>query len=44
MNVGAPVVADLVRVLEVLRAADSSVAGDSDWTASDLANTHPPVD
>jgi mycothiol synthase len=38
VNVRAPVVADLERVLEVLRAADSSVAGDSDWTASDLAN------
>ena len=38
MNVRAPEEADLEPVLEVLRATDSSVAGDSDWTASDLAN------
>jgi mycothiol synthase len=38
MNVRAPEDGDLEAVLEVLRAADSSVAGDSDWTASDLAN------
>ena len=44
MNVRAPVAADLERVLEVLRAADSSVAGDSDWTASDLANTWAELD
>ncbi|HKP09808.1 MAG TPA: GNAT family N-acetyltransferase [Gaiella sp.] len=37
MNVRAPEEADLEAVLEVLRAADASVAGDSDWTASDLA-------
>jgi mycothiol synthase len=37
MNVRAPEQTDLAAVLEVLRAADSSVAGDSDWTASDLA-------
>lgn len=38
MNVRAPAEADLEPVLEVLRAADSSIAGDSDWTASDLAH------
>jgi mycothiol synthase len=38
MNVRAPEAADLARVLEVLRATDASVAGDSDWTATDLAN------
>ena len=38
MNVRPPEPADLHGVLEVLRAADSSVAGDSDWTASDLAS------
>jgi mycothiol synthase len=38
VNVRAPEEADLEAVLEVLRAADSSVAGDSDWTASDLAS------
>jgi mycothiol synthase len=38
MNVRAPEKADLEAVLEVLRATDSSVAGDSDWTASDLAD------
>jgi mycothiol synthase len=37
MNVRPPEEADLEAVLEALRAADSSVAGDSDWTASDLA-------
>lgn len=36
MNVRAPTRDDLVAVLEVLRAADASIAGDSDWTASDL--------
>ena len=44
MNVRAPVAADLEPVLEVLRAADASVAGDSDWTASDLANTWAELD
>ncbi|NUT56662.1 MAG: GNAT family N-acetyltransferase [Thermoleophilia bacterium] len=44
MNVRAPADADLEPVLEVLRAADSSVAGDSDWTASDLANTWAELD
>jgi mycothiol synthase len=38
VNVRAPEEADLDAVLEVLRATDSSVAGDSDWTASDLAS------
>ena len=38
MNVRVPEEADLEAVLEVLRAADAAVAGDSDWTASDLAN------
>jgi mycothiol synthase len=38
VNVRAPEETDLEAVLEVLRATDSSVAGDSDWTASDLAN------
>ena len=38
MNVRAPEEADLEEVLEVLRATDSFVAGDSDWTATDLAN------
>jgi mycothiol synthase len=37
VNVRAPEEPDLEPVLEVLRVADSSVAGDSDWTASDLA-------
>jgi mycothiol synthase len=37
VNVRRPEPGDLEAVLEVLRAADSSVAGDSDWTASDLA-------
>jgi mycothiol synthase len=44
MNVRAPAAADLERVLEVLRAADAAVAGDSDWTASDLANTWAELD
>lgn len=44
MNVRAPATADLEQVLEVLRAADASVAGDSDWTASDLANTWAELD
>jgi len=44
VNVRAPLAADLDRVLEVLRAADASVAGDSDWTASDLANTWAELD
>jgi mycothiol synthase len=44
VNVRAPVEADLEPVLEVLRAADASVAGDSDWTASDLANTWADLD
>ena len=38
MNVRQPVPADLEAVLGVLRAADAAVAGDSDWTASDLAD------
>lgn len=37
MNVRPPEQDDLEPVLEVLRAADAAVAGDSDWTASDLA-------
>jgi mycothiol synthase len=37
MNVRNPEEADFEAVLEVLRAADASVAGDSDWTASGLA-------
>jgi mycothiol synthase len=37
VNVRAPRPEDLEAVLEVLRAADAAVAGDSDWTASDLA-------
>lgn len=37
MNVRSPRPGDLEAVLEVLRAADAAVAGDSDWTASDLA-------
>ena len=44
MNVRAPVAADLEAVLEVLRAADASVAGDSDWSASDLTNTWAELD
>lgn len=44
MNVRAPVEGDLEAVLEVLRAADSSVAGDSDWTASDLASGWADID
>jgi mycothiol synthase len=35
--VRAPTPDDLDAVLHVLRAADAAVAGDSDWTASDLA-------
>ena len=38
MNIRQPVQADLEAVLAVLRAADAAVAGDSDWTASDLAD------
>jgi mycothiol synthase len=38
VNVRAPEETDLDAVLEVLRATDASVAGDSDWTASDLAS------
>lgn len=37
MNVRSPEERDLETVLDVLRAADTAVAGDSDWTASDLA-------
>ena len=37
MNVRPPVESDLEAVLELVRAADTAVAGDSDWTASDLA-------
>jgi GNAT superfamily N-acetyltransferase len=37
MNVRSPEQDDLEPVLEVLRAADAAVAGDSDWTLSDLA-------
>jgi mycothiol synthase len=44
VNVRAPADADLEAVLEVLRAADASVAGESDWTASDLANTWADLD
>jgi mycothiol synthase len=36
MKVRAPAEDDLEDVLSVLRAADAAVAGDSDWTASDL--------
>lgn len=36
MNVRAPEGADLDGVLEVMRAADRAVAGDSDWTVSEL--------
>jgi mycothiol synthase len=38
MNVRQPTAADREAVLAVLRAADSAVAGSSDWTASDLDN------
>jgi mycothiol synthase len=38
VNVRAPRADDLDAVLEVLRAADAAVAGDSDWTATDLAS------
>ena len=44
MNVRTPVEADLEAILEVLRAADASVAGDSDWSASDLVSTWAELD
>jgi mycothiol synthase len=37
VNIRPPEHEDLEAVLEVLRAADTAVAGDSDWTASELA-------
>lgn len=44
MNVRAPDSADLEAVLELVRAADTAVAGDSDWTASDLVATWAELD
>ncbi len=44
MNVRAPDAADLEAVLELVRAADTVVAGDSDWTASDLVATWAELD
>lgn len=44
MNVRAPTPDDFGTVLEVLHAADAAVAGDSDWAASDLADTWAELD
>jgi mycothiol synthase len=44
VNVRAPRPDDLEAVLELVRAADAAVAGDSDWTASDLAATWADLD
>lgn len=44
MNVRAPGEEDLDAVLELMRAADTAVAGDSDWTASELRSTWDELD
>ncbi|MCP9484648.1 MAG: GNAT family N-acetyltransferase [Gaiellaceae bacterium MAG52_C11] len=44
MNVRRPDAGDLDAVLELMRAADIAVAGDSDWTASELVETWADLD
>ena len=44
MNVRRPEPGDLDAVLELMRAADVAVAGDSDWTASELVETWADLD
>ncbi len=44
MNVRAPRQDDLTEVLELLRATDTAISGDSDWSASELESTWADLD